>query len=70
MYVFLNRTTTNIFAMLLRDACSDPEAPKHMKIWIQAAMMLAGAWAFGGTLELRSKEAFDDMYKTLWKGHI
>ncbi|KAF4521008.1 hypothetical protein B566_EDAN002504 [Ephemera danica] len=64
----LVRTTSNIFAMLLREACSDPEAPKHIKIWIQAAMMSAGAWAFGGTLELRSKEAFDEMFKTLWKG--
>ena len=64
----VSRTTCQLVALLLRDACADPEAPKHVRVWVQAAVMLAAAWAFGGPLDAPSREAFDDMYKTLWKG--
>ena len=40
----------------------------HIGMWLQAAILYAGVWSYGGNLNNVSREKFDDFYKSLWKG--
>ncbi|XP_059478390.1 dynein axonemal heavy chain 3-like [Neocloeon triangulifer] len=62
-------TLISIFAMYLKEPCQDPEAAKHVRAWLQAALMLSGAWAFSGPLLKPQRELFDEFYKNLWRGN-
>lgn len=55
--------------MLLTDACNENDDwAKHILIWVQAAFLMAGIWALGGTLSYEFREVFDQFYKDIWKG--
>jgi len=54
--------------MFLHEPCQDGEAVKHVRVWLQAALMLAGAWAFSGPLSRQNRELFDEFFKNLWRG--
>jgi hypothetical protein len=55
--------------MYLHKPCQENEASKHVKVWMQAALMLSGAWAFTGPLSKQNRELFDEYYKNLWRGN-
>lgn len=57
--------------MFLHEPCQDPEAAKHVRVWLQAAVMISGAYAFSGSLSKHERDLFDEFYKNLWRGtHI
>ncbi|CAB3376481.1 Hypothetical predicted protein [Cloeon dipterum] len=61
-------TLVSLFAMYLKEPSQDAEAAKHVRIWLQAALMLSGAWAFSGPLAKQQREIFDEFFKNLWRG--
>lgn len=64
------RSTLYIIEMLLNDASKSNEDCEHMKSWIQAAFLHSVVWGIAGLLDSDSREAFDDFYKTIWRGKI
>lgn len=41
---------------------------KNVSIWLQAAFIYAGIWGLGGSLDLQSRNTFNEFYLDMWRG--
>lgn len=68
----LVKTTIQVLEMLLIEAYEavlrKDEDVKNLLSWIQASFIQAVIWGIGCSLDLNSRQKFDEFFKQLWKG--
>ena len=63
-------STMNLIDMLMDDAVADNEGTEinqYIDFWLQAAFLTGIVWGVGGTLDLDSRERFNEFLLKIWK---
>ncbi|KAL1115990.1 hypothetical protein AAG570_005485 [Ranatra chinensis] len=64
------KTTVHLIEMILKDACENVTDFKHIPCWTHAAFLIGVTWGIGGTLDLKSRDQFDEFHKDIWRGEV